>query len=108
MIDRLITLPVDLPYEAIAEYCRKWRIKTLELFGSVLRDDFGPDSDIDFLVTFAPAARWTLFDMVHAQDELASIVGRPVDLVSRRPIEKSENWIRRHSILGNARTLYVA
>jgi len=107
MIDRL-PLPIDLPYDALVDYCQRWKIKKLEVFGSVLRDDFGPDSDVDFLVTFDPAARWTLFDMVHAQDELASMVGRSVDLVSRRPIEKSENWIRRRSILGSARLLYVA
>ena len=107
MIDRL-PLPIDLPYDALADYCRRWKITKLEVFWSVLRDDFGAASDVDFLVTFDPSAHWTLFDWVHAQDELASVVGRPVDLVSRRPIEKSENWIRRRSILGNARTVYVA
>ena len=107
MIDRL-PLPIDLPYDALADYCQRWKIKKLEVFGSVLRADFGPDSDVDFLVTFDSAARWTLFDMVHARDELASIVGRSVDLVSRRPIEQSDNWIRRRSILSSARPLYVA
>lgn len=107
MIDRL-PLPIDLPYDDLADYCQRWKIVKLEVFGSVLRDDFGPESDVDFLVTFDPAARWTLFDMVHAQDELASLVGRSVDLVSRRPIEESENWIRRRSILSSARPLYVA
>ena len=107
MIDRL-PLPIDLPYELLADYCRRWKITKLEVFGSVLRDDFGPDSDIDFLVTFDPTAHWTLFDWVHAQDELAGVVGRPIDLVSRRPIEQSENWIRRRSILDSARTIYVS
>lgn len=99
---------LNMPEAALAEYCRKWRVHRLEVFGSVLRDDFGPDSDVDFLVTFDPSAHWTLFDWVHAQDELAAVVGRPVDLVSRRPIERSENWIRRRSILESARTIYVA
>ena len=107
MIDRL-PLPIDLPYGLLADYCRRWKIIKLEVFGSVLRDDFGPESDIDFLVTFDPTAHWTLFDWVHAQDELAGVVRRPVDLVSRRPIEQSENWIRRRSILDSARTIYVA
>jgi hypothetical protein len=107
MIDRL-PLAVDLPYEALADFCRRWKILKLEVFGSVLRDDFGPDSDVDFLVTYDPNARWSLFDVVRAQNELASILGRPVDLVSRKPIEKSRNWIRRHMILDSARTIYVA
>ena len=107
MIDRL-PLPIELPYDALADYCRRWKITKLEVFGSILREDFGPESDVDFLVTFDPTARWTLFDMVHAQDELAVLTSRPVDLVSRRPIEQSENWIRRRSILGSARTIYVA
>jgi hypothetical protein len=107
MIDRLPSLPVDLPYEALADYCRRWKINKMELFGSVLRDDFGPDSDIDFLVTFDPSARWTLFGMVRAEKELAALVGRPVDLVERDCIEQSENWMRRKLILGNTRTIYV-
>lgn len=107
MIDRL-PLPIELPYDALADYCRRWKITKLEVFGSILREDFGPESDVDFLVTFDPSARWTLFDMVHAQDELTTLIARPVDLVSRRPIEQSENWIRRRSILSCARTIYVA
>jgi uncharacterized protein len=107
MIDRL-PLAIELPYDALADFCRRWKILKLEVFGSVLRDDFGPDSDIDFLVTYDPQARWSLFDVVRAQNELASILGRSVDLVSRKPIEKSRNWIRRHLILDSARTIYVA
>ena len=108
MIDRLPSLAFDLPHEAIADYCRRWKILKLEVFGSILRDDFGPDSDVDFLVSFDPALRLTLFDLVHAQTELSSIVGRPVDLIEREPIEKSENWIRRRSILDNTKIIYVA
>ena len=103
-----LPLPFDLPTEALGEFCRRWKIIKLELFGSILRDDFGPNSDVDFLVTFDPAARWTLFDLVHADTELSSLLGRPVDLVERGPIEESENWLRRRAILESARTLYVA
>ncbi|MEK7731884.1 MAG: nucleotidyltransferase domain-containing protein [Planctomycetota bacterium] len=106
MIDRL-PLPIDLPYDALADYCRRWKITKLEVFGSVLGDDFGPESDVDFLVTFAPDLRLTLFDLVDAEDELAAIVGRPVDIVEREPIEQSRNWMRRKMILGSARTIYV-
>jgi len=107
MIDRLTSLPVDLPNEAIEAFCRDWKITKLEVFGSVLRDDFGPESDIDFLVTFDPTARLSLFDLVHAEDELSAIVGRAVDLVERGPIEKSRNWMRRRMILDHTKTVYV-
>ncbi len=106
MVERL-TLPIELPYEALEDYCRRWKINKMEVFGSILRDDFGPDSDVDFLVTFDPAARLSLFDLVDAEDELAAIVGRPVDLVEREPIEQSRNWMRRKLILGSAQTIYV-
>lgn len=103
-----LPLPFVFPMEALTEFCRRWKIIKLELFGSILRDDFGPDSDIDFLVTFDPGARWTLFDLVHAETELSSLVARTVDLVERAPIEESENWLRRRAILDSAETLYVA
>lgn len=106
MVERL-TLPIELPYDALEDYCRRWKINKLEVFGSILRDDFGPDSDVDFLVTFDPNLRLSLFDLVDAEDELATIVGRPVDLVEREPIEQSRNWMRRKMILGSAQTIYV-
>ncbi len=94
--------------QALAEFCRRWKIVELALFGSVLRDDFGPESDIDALVTFAPDARWGLFEMVEMQDGLAGIFGRKVDLVSRRGIESSRNYIRRKAILECAEVIHVA
>ena len=106
-MERLPSLRVDLPHEAIGDYCRRWNITKLEVFGSVLRDDFGPESDIDFLVTFDSSARLTLFDLIHAEEELSGVVNRPVDLVERGPIEESENWMRRRLILGSAQTVYV-
>jgi predicted nucleotidyltransferase len=100
--------PLDLPRKAIEAFCRRWRITELALFGSILGDDFGPESDIDFLVTFAPDARSTLFDLVEMEEELGALLGRPVDLVSKRAVERSENWIRRRAILEAARPYYVA
>ena len=79
----------------------------LALFGSVLRDDFGPDSDVDLLVAFAPGARPSLFDLVEMEAELAELVGRGVDLVTRRSVEESDNWIRRRAILDSAVPLRV-
>jgi uncharacterized protein len=99
-------IPIDR--DKIADFCRRWKISELALFGSVLRDDFRPDSDVDVLVTFAPGADWSLFDHVDMQEELSGILGRKVDLVSRRAIERSANWIRRRAILSTAEPYYVA
>jgi len=78
------------------------------LFGSVLREDFRADSDVDVLVSFAPDTHWTLFDLVHMEDELQEIFGRRVDLVIRESVERSENPIRRRSILSTAQRIYAA
>lgn len=104
----MVTTNIDLPMDKIAEFCKRWQIKELALFGSVLRDDFRPDSDVDLLVTFAPDHPWSLLDHVTMQDELAEILGREVDLVSRRAIERSENPWRRHDILSSAQAIYAA
>lgn len=103
----MTTARVAVPYEAIAAFCRKWKITELALFGSVLRDDFRPDSDIDLLVTYAPDARWTFFDLVHMEDELAEIFGRKVDLVDKEGVERSENYIRRRHILSTYEPIYA-
>ena len=99
---------IKIPQEKIADFCRRWKISELALFGSVLRDDFRPDSDVDVLVTFADDARWSLFDIVDIEDELKELLGRDIDLSERRAVEKSENYIRRRSILKSARTVYAA
>lgn len=99
---------IDIPKEKIAEFCQKWKIVELCLFGAALRDDFRPDSDVDVLVAFAPDARYGLFDLVHMQEELKEILGRNVDLVERKAVERSENYIRRKHILSSLETIYVA
>jgi len=95
-----------LPTDALAAFCRRWKIRELALFGSALRDDFRPDSDLDLLVTFAPEADWGLFDHVKMEQELQALLGRTVDLISRRAVERNENWIRRREILGAAQILF--
>jgi len=102
------TLPVALPEPQIIEFCQRWKITELSLFGSILREDFRPDSDIDFLVTFAPDSRWSLFDLVAMEQELEDMLGREVDLVMKKSIEQSHNWIRRKEILGTAQVFYAA
>jgi predicted nucleotidyltransferase len=95
-------IAIDYDKEKLRDFCRKWKITEFSFFGSVLRDDFRPESDVDVLVTFEEGAPWSLFSMVHMEDELVEIFGRPVDLLTRRSIERSLNPIRRDSILGNA------
>ena len=79
-------LQIDLPKDRISEYCERWKITEFALFGSVLRPDFQPDSDIDVWVVFLPDSTWSLLDMVRMQQELETIFGRPVDLVERDTI----------------------
>ncbi|MEA3488511.1 MAG: nucleotidyltransferase domain-containing protein [Euryarchaeota archaeon] len=98
---------IELPKEQIAEFCKKWKIREFALFGSVLGIKFHADSDIDVLVTFDVDAKHTLFDLVHMQDELKEIFGREVDIVSRRGIESSRNYIRRDAILNSAEAIYA-
>lgn len=102
------SLRITVPEEDLASFCRRWKITELSAFGSVLREDFGPESDIDLLVTFLPDARWTLFDMARMREELVSLLGREVDLVTRRGVEASRNPIRRESILASAEVIYAA
>ena len=99
---------IAVDQERIAHFCRRWKIKELAFFGSVLRDDFRPDSDVDVLVSFERDANWGLWDAVAMEDELSAILGRKVDLVSRRAVERSDNWIRRRAILAAAEPIYVA
>jgi hypothetical protein len=98
-------LPIDRSRER--RFCRKWKITELALFGSILRQDFRDDSDIDVLVTFASDAEWSLLDHAAMREELEQILGRRVDLVSRRAIESSSNWVRRQEILENAQLYYT-
>jgi predicted nucleotidyltransferase len=99
---------INVPKEEVAAFCRRWRITELALFGSVLRDDFRPDSDVDVLVRFDPQANHTLFDMVRIQEELQRILRREVDLVERTAIERSRNYIRREAILQSAEVIHAA
>lgn len=102
------TREIPMPDERLEEFCRRWKIAELRLFGSALREDFRPDSDLDLLVNFAPEADWSLLDHVAMEEELSSILGRKVDLVTRRAIERSSNWIRRKAILESAEPYFVA
>jgi predicted nucleotidyltransferase len=97
-----------IPRETLAEFCRRWNIREVAYFGSVLREDFSPQSDVDVLVTFAPDADWGLFDHATMQRELSELLGRDVDLLTRRAVEHSDNWKRRQEILSTAKVVYAA
>lgn len=103
-----MTVQVSIDREKIIDFCRRWKVTEFALFGSVLREDFGPKSDIDVLISFSPDARRSLFELVRMEEELKELLGRDVDLVTRSSVEQSENYIRRKHILGNLETVYEA
>lgn len=98
---------INLDMEKIKEFCEKWTIREFSVFGSVLRDDFRPDSDVDVLVEFVPNHGWSLFDHFRMQDELAEMLGRKVDLVSKRAVLSSANKFTRREILNSAQVIYA-
>ncbi len=96
---------IDIPKNRIAEFCRRHHIRRMALFGSVLRDDFTPESDIDVLVEFAPG-RTPGLEFITMQDELSEIFGQRVDMHTFRGIERSRNWVLREEILNSAEIQY--
>ena len=100
---------IEIPYDALAELCRQYGVEELAVFGSALRDDYRPDSDLDFLVVFQnnDCGPWAV-KLTDLETGLSHLFGRSVDLVSRRGVEQSANYIRRQHILQSARTIYVA
>lgn len=99
-------LIATIPINEIAEFCQRWKIRELALFGSALRNDFGPDSDLDILVDFEADAEWGLLEHVQMQQELQTLLHRNVDLISKRALERSQNWLRRQEILNTAQILF--
>lgn len=101
----MVSRKIDIPMDRIEPFCRRWRIREFSLFGSVLRADFGPRSDMDVLVRFEPAAEWDLFHLVEMRDELIALFGRNVDLVEQ---EGLRNPFRRRTILDTREVIYRA
>ncbi len=98
----------NLPMPGIEAFCRRWKIVDLALFGSALREDFSANSDIDLLVTFAADAGWSLFDHAQMELELIDLLGREVDLLTRRAVENSNNTVRKSAIPDSARSIFHA
>lgn len=107
-IDGGVARRVRLPQEQIAAFCERWEVAEVALFGSVLRDDFKPESDVDVLVRFQKGATPSLFGLARMEAELTALVGRRVDLVERKAVERSPNYIRREAILASAKVIHAA
>ena len=101
-------IQIMVPKDQIAAFCQKWKITELALFGSVLREDFRPDSDVDVLVTFSPDSDWGVDHLLDMKEELEALFGRAVDLVEKRLVEESRNYIRRKHILSHMEAVYAA
>ena len=101
-------IQIDLPKEKIAAFCRRNHIRELALFGSALRSDFRPDSDVDMLVEFEPGQELGLMELVAMENELSEILGRKADMVERQAVERSENYIRKRYVLQSMEKVYVA
>lgn len=100
-------MPARIPYdhEKLADFCRRWQVRQMALCGSILRDDFGDDSDVDLLVTFAPEAPWSLWDWPDMLGELKIIFGRDVDLIEKEAVT---NPFRRKHIMDHHEVVYEA
>ena len=99
--DRLGMTPKQL-----RKFCQDWHVIELALFGSILRPDFRADSDIDILVTFDPNAKMSLLDLVCMESELEEKCDRKVDVLTKKSVANSSNWMRRQEILNTAQVIY--
>ena len=106
-IQTLLEKRLGVSQKAIAEFCQRWYIIEFAVFGSVLREDFHPDSDIDILVTFAPEVKRGLTETLQMQDELKVMFHREIDFIVKTALEKSQNWLRRQTILDSAQVIYA-
>ena len=102
----MIVVQTLVSSKKIAAFCKRWKVVEFALFGSVVREDFSPQSDVDALVSFAPESDWGLFDHIQMKQELKELFGREVDLVTRRALVQSRNALLRSEILSSAKVLY--
>ena len=102
--------PINLGVDesTIADFCRRWKIKQLSVFGSAAAGRLRPESDIDLLAVFAPDSGWTMFDHYQMENELTELFARDVDLVNIRALEENPNAIYRKEILHSGKVIYAA
>jgi predicted nucleotidyltransferase len=105
-LDPKVESRLGLSNQDIAIFCQQWGIQSMALFGSILRDDFSQNSDIDILLTFSPQARQGLLTLARIKSTLEDQIRRPVDIALKEAVETSDNWIRRREILGSAQIIY--
>jgi hypothetical protein len=101
----MVTARIPIPEDRVAAFCQKWHIAEFALFGSVLTDEFRPDSDVDVLMTFATDDRWSLWDLSRMREELKAMFGREVDLVEKISLR---NPYRKKHILNSYQVVYAA
>ena len=99
-------IAINLPKEKIIKFCERWQLAEFALFGSVLRDDFDSDSDIDVMVKFELNAHPTFSSLEAMEAELQNIFHRDIDLITREGIENSRNYLRRQQILNSLIVIY--
>jgi uncharacterized protein len=104
-LQELVRERVRVSPDQIADFCQRWQIIELALFGSILRSDFREDSDVDILVAFSPDSNWSLLDWVDMKEQLEKIFDRAVDLVDK---EGLTNPYRRYEILKNYQVVYAS
>lgn len=98
-------IPIEIPNNSVKEFCRKWKISELAIFGSALRSELRPDSDLDILVSFDHDAEWSILDHARMSEELSTLLGRNVDIVEAITLN---NPFRRHEILSTRQVIYAA
>ena len=103
-----MSIHINIPTDKLAKFCCRNHIRSLSLFGSVLRDDFGQDSDVDVMIEFEHGNEPDLMALVSIENELSEILGHKADMVERESVEQSPNYIRRRNILQSLETVYVA
>jgi predicted nucleotidyltransferase len=103
-----VRLRIEIPRDEIVAFCRRWGVAELSLFGSALRGDFRPESDIDLLVRFVPGKEYGLLAFARMREELEAAFGRPVDLVTEKAVERSENHIKRRHIQATKVVIHAA
>ena len=98
---------IEMDSEAIRAFCRKWKIKELSVFGSILRDDFRADSDVDFLADYEDDAEWDLFDHMDMEEELEGIIEHKADILDRPTMQNHDNWLLRKAIFSTEEKVYA-
>ena len=102
----MATVQLSIPRKELFAFCKRWKVTQLSLFGSAVRNDFSPESDIDALISFSSQSEWGLFDHIQMKQELKELFGRDVDLITQRALEQSHNELLRAEILESAQVIY--